>query len=327
MTSQGLLVNIRNMLNFYPKKYGFGIEITSSTVRVAVVEKKGPSLSAPFVKSADLPWGMVTESYSVPNIMDLDELTLQVKECLAGAAQFKIRRAALSLPDSIFRVQTLEFDDLPRKTQEQERLVRWRLEKAAAFDTADTVLRYQVLRRQDTGFTVLACVAKRAVLSQYETLLANLGYEPWAIGLSSFHVLNFYASAMKQKSPVFALAHVTGDSFATLISEGGGVRFYRFKELKKGSTDDVRARLMREIEDSLHFYMHRDRSQPSEVGHLYLSGEPAAYDALTRGFTDMESLTVEVLSPSAVLASRSRTGPDSEFPLTLAAALGAGGSL
>lgn len=284
------------------------------------MSRKGADTAVLYTKSVPLPVGVVTEAYSSPNISDRERFNAVLRECLAGVPG-GVRRAALSLPDGVFRVQTLEFDELPPKTADRERLIRWRLEKGIAFDIADTLLRYQVLRQQDKGFTVLACVAKQSVVSQYEAVLADAGLEPWSVGLSSFYTLNFYSSLITNKSAVSALAHITEDSFATIIMEADGARFYRYKEIKRTGPDEIKARFMREIDDSLHFYMHRDRAQQSEVKHLYLSGESSLPADLAEGLRSVTSLEVEVLSPAAVIPSAKGIG------IEMAAALGAGRAL
>jgi len=308
------------MLRLLTRKPHLGIEITGKSVRVVAASGCGADCSVLFTKTADIPAGAVSESYASPNIADFYHLNDVLRECLADAPS-GIRRAALSLPDSVFRVQTIEFDELPGKAEERERLIRWRLEKGAAFDIADTVLRYQVLGRKDKGFTVLSCVAKQAVISQYESLLSGLGLDPWAVGPSSFHALNFYSSYLTKKSTVYALAHLFEDSFATIIMETSGVKFYRFKDVKRGSAEDVRGRLMREIDDSLHFYTHMDRLQQSEVRDLYLTGESVVSADLAEGLRTMTSLNVEVLLPAVSALSAEGIGPD------MAAALGAGNAL
>jgi Tfp pilus assembly PilM family ATPase len=308
------------MLRLIGKKPHLGIEITGKSVRVAVVSGRGDNFSALFTKATDLPAGMVSEAYASPNIEDFYHLNAVLRECLADAHS-GIRRAALSLPDGVFRVQTIEFDDLPGKAEDRERLIRWRLEKGAAFDIAETVLRYQVLGRQDTGFTVLSCVAKQAVIAQYESLIMGLGLDPWTVGPSSFHALNFYSSYLTKKSAVSALAHLSEDTFATIIMEASGVKFYRYKDVKRGGAEDIRSRLMRGIEDSLHFYTHMDRLQQPEVHDLYLTGEAVVSAELAEGLRTMTSLNVEVLSPAVAALSAESVGPE------MAAALGAGSSL
>jgi len=328
------------MLRFPAKRPALGLEITSTALRLAVVSGKGAKASVTGTARAVVPPGMVNESYGTPNLDGSPDLSRLLTDCVTRLGRPDIRRVALCLPDGVFRAQTLDFDALPGKAADRERLIRWRLEKTAAFDVADTALRYEILRGQESGLTVLACVAKQSVLSQYEAVLTNLGLEPWSIGLSSFSTLNFYAAYLTSQSPVSVLAHITDDAFATVIMENGGVRFYRYKEIKRGGADEIRARLprapptpptpagaeeirariIREIEDSMHFYAHMDRTQAAEIRHLFLSGDAAANEGLAEGLHDRMAVTVEVLTP-AVILSRGQAEPD------LAAALGAGGSL
>lgn len=314
------------MLRFFARRPFLGVEITASTVRLAAVSGNGANISVEHAKTADLPAGTVTGNYASPNIRDVNGVIQALRECLSGSPRV-YRRAALSLPDSAFRVQTLEFDELPSKPADRERLIRWRLEKTVAFDLSDTVLRYQILRRQENGFTVLACMAKHAVIAQYESVLIELGLEPWSVGVSSFHILNLYSPVISKRSPVFALARLTEDSFTTMVTEAGGTKFYRFKEVKRGSAEEIKARFMREIEDSLHFYMHMGRTQTSEVRHLYLTGESTMPYDLADELGTATSLSVEVLSPADVVSQTGRNRTASAWLVAMAAALGAGSSL
>lgn len=308
------------MLSFPSRKPGLGIEITASSIRLVAVSRRRANVDLLFSKQAGLPPDVVNESFASPNILDIDRFGAILKASLSEAPA-GIRRAALSLPDGVFRVQIFEFEEFPGKPADRERLIRWRLEKTAAFDCTETVLRYQVLGRQDKGFLVMACVAKQAVIAQYEAALAGQGLEPWSVGLSSFHILNFFSSRIMRPSEVSALAHIAGDSFATIVVEGGEARFYRYKEIKRTGTDDMKMRFMREIEDSLHFYTHMDRAQQSEVKSLFLAGEEQPSTALAQGFRSSTSREVEVLLPAVAVSSANGIGAE------MTAALGAGSSL
>ncbi|HUI46695.1 MAG TPA: pilus assembly protein PilM [Nitrospirota bacterium] len=312
------------MFRFVARKPALGIEISDSAVRLAALSRRGADLSLEYMKTADLPSGMVSAGYATLNILDASGLVRSLRSCLPVSSR-PFRRSALSLPDSVFRVQVLDFDELPSKHEERDRLIRWRIEKTAAFDLAETVLRYQELPRKGRGFTVLVCVAKQAVIAQYETVLQEAGLEPWSIGISSFHILNFYSPLMTKKSTVFALTHLTEESFTTIIADGGGTRYYRYKELKRGSPAEIRTRLMREIDDSLHFYTHythQDRTQTCEVQQLYLAGESRLPFELAEGLSAASSLTVEVLSPDDIIHPSGRDGAAC-CPAVIAAALGA----
>lgn len=213
-----------------------------------------------------------------------------------------------------------DFDEFPDKATDRDKLIRWRLEKSA-FDISETVIQYQVQRRSDKSFSILACAAKKAVISQYEAALTSFGLEPWSVGLSSLHVLDFYLPFLSKTFPLFALAHVSENSCTTIVSDAGGARFYRYKEVKRGGAGETTVGLVREIGDSLHFYTHMDRSQQNGVGRLYLSGDNASLPALAEGLKDMTSIEVEVLSPSVMVSSLKGAGPN------MAAAVGAGCSL
>lgn len=299
-----------------------GIEITARTVRLGLLTGKGGAISLSTSKTSPLPAGMVNETFASQNIKDFEGLASILRSSVKECTTLPIRRAGLSLPDGIFRVQTLEFEELPANSRDRDRLIRWRLEKGTAFDTANTLLRYQVLPSQDRGCSVIACVVKQEVISQYEDLLMGLSIEPWAVAPSSFHALNFYAPYIAAKNiPGYALAWVTEGSYTTIIIERGGPRFYRYKEIKAGAPEDVTGRLIRELDDSIHFYLHMDRQQLSEVGHLYLSGEPALIAPLSESLKNETTLTIETLMPSLVFAAGAEADP------ALAAAFGAGGAL
>ncbi len=314
------------MFRFGPRKPVLGVEISDSVVRLVALSGRGADRSVEYMKMADLPSGVVEAGYSTPNILDTNGLVQSLRACLPDPSRV-LRRSALSLPDSIFRVQVLDFDELPSKHEERERLIRWRIEKASAFDLTETVLRYQELPRKGRGYTVLVCVAKQAVIAQYETALQEAGLEPWNIGMSSFHILNFYSPLLAKKSPAFALAYLTEESFSTIIAEGGGTRYYRHKELKRGNPAEIKTRFIREIEDSLHFYTHRDRTQTYEVHRLYLTGESTLPSDLAEELSIASSMTIEVLSPDEVITRRGREGAAVSCPAVMAAALGAGSAL
>jgi hypothetical protein len=266
---------------------------------------------------------MVSESYNLQNIQRPVETASLLKTALALPSAPSVRRVSLSLPDGIFRVQNFEFDELPPHAVDRERLIRWRLEKGAAFDLAGSVLRYQVKPRPGKGFFVLACVAKQEVVVQYEDLVSGIGCEVWDIGLSSFHALNFYAPTITARGAVsYAFIWITESSYSTIIMERDGPRFYRFREIKAGSTEEAASRVLREIEDALHFYVHRDPQQPSEVEQLYLAGDSSTVPMLGEEMTRRATPAFEILTPAAIM--QHGTSGDSA---AMAPVYGAGGAL
>lgn len=278
-----------------------GIEITSRALRFGAVASKGGRTTVVSSRIIDLPSGVLSETFTAQAIQDREALAAGLANGLADLSALKTRRVAISLPDGMFRVQTLEFDDLPANQRDREKLIRWRLEKSAAFDLSDTVLRYQVRERPEKGSIVLACVSQRQVISALEDLLASLGREVWSLGLSSFSALNFYAPVISNRSGGnYALAWLSPGSYSTIIIEGEVPRFYRFREIKSG---DAVGRVTREIDDSLHFYTHRDRQQQSEISRLFVAGDAALTGPLCESLRGTTPIEVEELAPSSVIAS------------------------
>src|SRR5574337_908166 len=113
------------MLRFLRKSQTLGLEITSAAVRVAVLPGNGRNASVVSAASAELQPGVISETYAASNIQDREKLLPALRQCLGEASPGVRRRAGLSLPDGIFRVQILEFDALPSKEADRERLILW----------------------------------------------------------------------------------------------------------------------------------------------------------------------------------------------------------
>lgn len=306
------------MLKFF-KRTAFGIEITSRAVRMGLIRSSGDSRDVRTGNVHDLPPGMMTESFTASTTGDREGILAALRAGFEEFPALKTRRIGLSLPDGLFRVQTLEFDELPPAAADQEKLVRWRLEKSATFDLEGTTLRFQVSERPERGYSVLVCAAKQRTITFFEDLLAELACEVWSVGLSSFHALNFYGPALRQDGGTCAFAWLAPGYYSTIILEQGIPRFYRFREIKPGTSGDAASRVARELDDSLHFYTHRDRLQQSEVERLSLAGDEDLVAGLSGGLSNTTAVVIEQLMPAAVMPSAQ--GSSGAF----AAALGAGG--
>jgi hypothetical protein len=122
------------MFRLFALRPRLGLEIKPASLRLAAVTGGGTKTEVLFTKVVDLPAGMVSENYALQNLHDLEGLTTILREALGSVTYRNICRTALSLSDSVFRVQMFEFDALPSRREEREQLIRWRIEKAAAFD-------------------------------------------------------------------------------------------------------------------------------------------------------------------------------------------------
>lgn len=321
LTSSVLLANITSMLRFFQRIPRIGLELTQTAVRLAVVlADRGHAFFG--MQSADLPPGVMPEEYSSACIGDNNALAEAVWTCMDSLGVRTPARISIGLPDGLFRIQILDFDEMPSRRTEQEQLIRWRIEKQSAFDISDALLRFQVMRRLEKGFTVIACAVKRALIEQCETVVRSLGAEPWEIAPSSFHTSNLYASYAGARFSVYALSIVSRSSLATIVIDQGMPAFYRYKELKRLGGQDFGSRLIREIDDSIHFYTHCDRSQSHipNIDRLFLAGEQVVLSGLANELAHRLPFETEALLPSAVVSVRATKDILPDF----SAAIGAG---
>lgn len=309
------------MLRFFQRIPRIGMELTQTAVRLAVVRaERGEAYFG--LHSAELPPEIMPDEYYSAGIGDSRVLAETVQRCMAGLGVRAPARMSIGLPDGLFRIQIMDFDAIPLRRTEQERLIRWRIQKQAAFDLSDSLLRFQVIRRRDGRFTAVVCVVRRVVIEQCESVICSLGAEPWEIAPSSFHTSNLYAFYAAARSSVYALSVVSASSLATIVIDQGAPTFYRYKELKRMGGQDVGNRFIKEIDDSLHFFTHRDRyrSRTPDIGRLFLAGERAVIGGLADEIARMLPLDTEVVSPGVVV---SHDAPGDILP-DFSAAIGAG---
>lgn len=303
------------MLNFSSSKPCLGIELSLCCLRLAVLVFKDKNFK--ILKTLKLPLsaGLINAGYATLNIDDIDRLINEFRENFAIADYPLLRKTALSLPDSVFRIQTFEFDELPKKAKDKEQLIYWRLEKSA-YDISDSILQYHIFKHNKKS-SVLTCLAKRAVIKEYENTLLALGLEPWFIGPTSLNIFNFYRPYFANVSPISVLIHISGSTCATIIEGPDGI-FYRYKDIRKEQAEDIQVKLVREIGDFIHYYTHKDHEQKRNIDKIYITGDGNTLPGFIEGIRYMTSLDVEVPMPSKIVSSTD------EIDIEMAAALGVG---
>jgi len=87
----------------------------------------------------------------------------------------------LVIPDAAVRVLLLDFESLPGKLTEALPLVRFRLKKLLPFEADDAMVTFQAMSSGKNLVRVLAVAIPRDVLSEYETVAREAGFEPGAV--------------------------------------------------------------------------------------------------------------------------------------------------
>jgi len=110
------------------------------------------------------------------NIQDRVALINAVREALASVGP-KGKDVAVVLPDASSRLSMLDFDVLPEKREDAEGVIRFRLKKSLPFDVDKAALSYETVPT-DGGVKVIAAVALRSVVDEYERVIREAGYTP-----------------------------------------------------------------------------------------------------------------------------------------------------
>lgn len=131
--------------------------------------------------------GTIAPGLTLPNILDAQALRTALSGAL-GAVAGKSKDVIVVLPDVSIRMILLDFESLPTKREEIEPVIRFRLKKSLPFDVDHAVLSYDVTRASGT-VRVVAAVAPREIIEEYEKAFRDVGYEPGVVLPSSLAAL------------------------------------------------------------------------------------------------------------------------------------------
>ncbi|HJT16338.1 MAG TPA: hypothetical protein VJ853_03075 [Thermoanaerobaculia bacterium] len=173
-------------------------------------------------------------------------------------------RVSLLLPDSWFRINILDVQQLPEGAKEADEMVRWSLKRTMPIDPALLRLRFEVLSRDGAGARVLVVSAMDQTLSAIEKLFSDAGIdivliEPLAVNLWNAIALREPATT---RDRIFF--YVREGEFTTAVFRGAQPLFIRSRNLNPERT------LEQEIKLSASYL--RDTLRTESIEQCYLAG-------------------------------------------------------
>ena len=173
-----------------------------------------------------LPEGALVPTPVEPNVVGAEAVGSALDAVLARVNGHGAE-VALIIPDQVVRVFLLQFDAFPKKAQEAEPLLRFRLRKSLPFDSEDSSVSYTV---QAVGpptapagtVHVVAGVAQRKIIRQYEELLEARQKRAGVVISSTLAALPL----VDDRRPAL-LARQVGNTLTTVIARGGVLAVYR----------------------------------------------------------------------------------------------------
>ncbi|HVP44578.1 MAG TPA: hypothetical protein VMS96_14195 [Terriglobales bacterium] len=209
--------------------------------------------------------GAVVPGLAPGNVTRREELRLAVSDVLAAVGG-RTRDVVVVIPDAAVRVMLLDFETLPEDPAEAAGIVRFRLRKSLPFDIEQAALSYQA-RRADGSVRVVAAVAPRAVIQEYEAPFVDLGYAPGVVLPSMLATLGVVAG----ERPTMVVKIDRG-TITVAIVDGNELRLFRTLENPAGGRVEG-AQVASEIYPSVVFF---EDTFGEHIEGILVSGASAA---------------------------------------------------
>jgi type IV pilus assembly protein PilM len=187
-------------------------ELTPERVVAARLAEDGSALESYTGRS--IATGALTPHLAEANIHNAEALRQAVADALNTVGS-RSRDVVAILPDASVRVSLLDFDTLPEKRPEADAVVRFRLKKALPFDVDHAAVSYETIRSNE-HVRVVAAVALRSILNEYEQVFRDLGYAPGVVVPSSLAVLGNIEGA----DPTLVIKSETSTTTLSIVANG-----------------------------------------------------------------------------------------------------------
>jgi type IV pilus assembly protein PilM len=193
------------------------------------------------------------------------KLVAAVRSALESVS-LKSRDVTLVVPDAAVRVLLLDFDELPAKAAEALPVVRFRLKKLLPFDADDAAVSYQVMATTRNVVQVIAVAMPREVLTDYESVVREAGFEPGAI----------LPSTLAESDMPMLVVNAGREGVTTAIVKGGILLLHRTVDL--GANGPVSAVTAELRQPELLELPETDNSISAIAARLVASGTHAPVD-------------------------------------------------
>jgi type IV pilus assembly protein PilM len=228
--------------------------------------------------------------------------------------------------------------NLPKMTSEElEESIQWEAEQYIPFDINDVNIDVQILEgasEDPSQMEVLLVAARKELVNEYQSLIAQAGLKPAVIDVDAFAVANMFEQNYDATPETIALVNVGASNvnihilrkgvsaFTRDVGMGGrqfteeiqrtlNISYEEAEAMKVGGDEkdaaavvpeeiervlsSVGDALATEIQRSLDFYLSTSSDQG--ISRLYLSGGAARTPGLTRSIGRQTGLEVEIVDP------------------------------
>jgi Tfp pilus assembly PilM family ATPase len=292
------------------------IEIASGRVTVVELGRVGGTAAVTGYATEPLDPDAVVPTLSGVNIRDVSVVADTVRRAFDRAGLGSVSRAALVVPDGVARVTLLNFEQLPARSEDLEKLIRWQLRKATPFPMDEAQISWFLGHRVGSSNGVVVTVARRDVMTQYEAVADALGVHAGIVDLASFNVMNAVIGAGGAPASDWLLVTTAAEATTLLIGRGEDLMFYRHRA---AVDEEPLSALVHQTA-----MYHEDRLGGSRFSRVWLCGAGLARqaDQVRREISERLGVPAETVDTRPAAGLPDRVSASVEVLDTLAAPVG-----
>ena len=224
----------------------------------------------------------------------------------------------VALPDSVLRSTVFELDQLPKKPQLRQSLLRWRFAREWQRSEDSIDCRGADLGRDGAHHLFFAQGGDSAWLACVRRALARAGIRPWSMNAAAVYRFNGFHDQITGAAG--ALLALDPDSWSLLLwDDKARLRQVLTRLRESQASGDEAAAIADEAERAILAYVQGDGHR--QVGRLHLAGSQRDITALARVFDARLREPARVLRADAVFGANLESVHDGLAPLALVAAL------
>lgn len=253
-----------------------GIDVSESELRWVELDSKGSGAAISGSAFEPMPAGTVVPNFVKENIKDRELFKKHLLRAIPGDK----RRGdiALSLPDQLVRIVIVDFDELPQIRKEAEKLILWRIKKMLPIPTEEAHIDYRVTGRTGDKIQVVAAVASKKVIREYEDSLREIGLQPKLVDIASINTLSLFLDELEGNSMFVDISG--GKAVGIAIIADKELIFFRSKDIQ----GDV-GRVEQEIISTLTY--HKTKMPDLPIKRLYMICSQSDYGTIENGLKNV----------------------------------------
>ena len=271
------------------------MEITSTAIRMALVEKSGKAWRLIKGASMPLPEEAIKPSFKSLNVIEPD-IFMEVVQRLLSEFEGASRTISLSIPSEIVRILIRAYPKLPDSRSEIEKMISWSLEKSFHFPIENTKVSYQVTGNDTSDNKhLLVTLAIRDVIRQYEDLMAKLNVDTRLVRPAGINLYNFFSPSMEETG-TNAFLGLFDNYFCFLVFENARLTF--FHGVKRGFSD---LQFFQDVDLTMQHFLE---SNPGKhIERLSVGSQVGYHNELKEVLSNLIDIKLHIIDEGALIDS------------------------